>query len=102
MKRPDKKNMKYWWIIIQYNENYEKLSTKDWKTKMFGVYVEDNSMSRAVKKAVDYFRKKSAYKTLGLRKSFGNREHIQISFRRASRFEVAQNTGNWKGSHELI
>lgn len=78
---------KIWYICIRIKEHLK----TEWETHKEGnfvcVYVVDNSMARAIKKAVHYYGRITGIKSINL-KEFYKRDSLRISIRRACRIEI--------------
>jgi hypothetical protein len=83
-------NKKIWLIQIIYSNEVDKYNSytllNRYKSDL--VYVVDNSMSNAIKKAIYHFGKRTGIKKLKQPKHNGLKENLKIHVRRATKMEI--------------
>lgn len=79
-------NKKIWFIYIDVNP-YKEIDMEENENFVI-VYVVDNSMGRAIKKAIHYYGRITGIKTLRFRKSHYMTDNMKIHIRRASKIEI--------------
>ena len=81
-------NKKIWFIMV-YKKEEDKTEMEIIKEgKWVSVYVVDDSMGRAIKKAVHYFGRITGIKTLKIEEYFKT-ELLRITVRRATKMEIS-------------
>lgn len=80
-------NKKIWAIQVRIKEHLKTEQETYREGKWIIVYVVDNSMARAIQKAVYYFGRKTGIKYLKMKKHY-ERDSLSISCRRATKIEL--------------
>jgi len=80
-------NKKIWYVHIRIKEHLKTDEETIKEGKWIAIYVVDNSMARAIQKAVYYHGRQTGIKYLRMKKYY-ERDILHISCRRASKIEI--------------